>query len=143
MLLLQLQGITAGFADGITTGVEQVCTVSVGLVKHAPANPDAAIIRARCRCQLPQSTRCLNNQSPASSSQGAHADAGRRSYCVFKVNMQRYIAPADVKAARCDQCLLIATAAPWLSCLQLRFDEGFDEASSTHTPEQLPEWSCA
>ncbi|KAF8065906.1 UPF1 [Scenedesmus sp. PABB004] len=26
---------------------------------------------------------------------------------------------------------------------QLRFDEGFDEASSTHTPEQLPEWACA
>lgn len=27
--------------------------------------------------------------------------------------------------------------------VQLRFDEGFDEASSTHTPEQLPEWACA
>lgn len=26
---------------------------------------------------------------------------------------------------------------------QLRFDDGFDEASSTHTPEQLPEWACA
>jgi hypothetical protein len=31
---------------------------------------------------------------------------------------------------------------------QLKFDEGFDdaaldEASSSHTPEQLPEWACA
>eukprot|EP00882_Tetradesmus_deserticola_P015412 GHRQ01016422.1.p2 GENE.GHRQ01016422.1~~GHRQ01016422.1.p2 ORF type:complete len:141 (+),score=37.85 GHRQ01016422.1:242-664(+) len=26
---------------------------------------------------------------------------------------------------------------------QLRFDEGFEEASSMHTPEQLPEWACA
>jgi hypothetical protein len=141
MLLLQLQGINAGFADGITTGVEQVCTVSLELVKHAPANPDAAISRARCRCQLPQSTRCLSNQFPASSSSGAHA--GRRNYCVFNVNIQRYTAAADVKAAHCHHCLLIATAAPWLSCMQLRFDEGFDEASSTHTPEQLPEWACA
>jgi hypothetical protein len=31
--------------------------------------------------------------------------------------------------------------------LQLKFDENFDdildEGSSTHTPEQLPEWACA
>eukprot|EP00775_Hariotina_reticulata_P013312 gene13312-13441_t len=26
---------------------------------------------------------------------------------------------------------------------QLKFDEGFDEASSSHTPEMLPEWACA
>jgi hypothetical protein len=42
-LLVQLQGINAGFADGITTGVEQVCTVSVEWVKHAPAASVVAV----------------------------------------------------------------------------------------------------
>jgi hypothetical protein len=30
-----------------------------------------------------------------------------------------------------------------ISMLQLKFDEAFDEASSSHTPEVLPEWACA
>jgi hypothetical protein len=57
--------------------------------------------------------------------------------------MQHHAAAVNSGAARYHHCLLIITAALCRCFLQLRFDEGFDEASSTHTPEQLPEYACA